>query len=335
MGNDDLAYLIRRIILLGRNAVHSPGRYLRIATNLVTYGLAAPRRTVRRIIPGHTRLTGQGRLCVLSHWDRHGRIDDHVLHLLDHLQAAGCETILVSTCRQLEPRSLARARRVTALIVHRRNVGRDFGSWRVGLDLAGDLAGYQQVILANDSIYGPLFRLDEVLERMSRDYDIWGITDSWERAYHLQSYFLVFNARVAHSPFFQRFWRRYRFVSDKEFTINHYEVGLTRKAIKAGWTVGALFEYPRLAATAVGCRDGDPQTRRFLRSAATQPVNPSHFYWRSLIEQHRCPFLKVELVRDNPSHVPDVWRWPEVIERCTDYDSALITEHMKRAVGAR
>ncbi len=42
-----------------------------------------------------------------------------------------------------------------SIVILRQNIGRDFGSWKVGFDSAGDLFGFQKVVLADHSAYGP------------------------------------------------------------------------------------------------------------------------------------------------------------------------------------
>ena len=53
-----------------------------------------------------------------------------------------------------------------------------------------------------------------------------------------------------------------------------------------------------------------------LESLYTHNANGNvlHYDWKHLIEQRRFPFLKVSLLRDNPTKQP-VDSWPEVIGR--------------------
>ena len=55
-------------------------------------------------------------------------------------------------------------------------------------------------MLANDSVYGPLFDLKEILARCDASADIWGMTDNRAGGYHLQSYFLLFRGRALVCP---------------------------------------------------------------------------------------------------------------------------------------
>ena len=46
-------------------------------------------------------------------------------------------------------------------------------------------------------------------------------------------------------------------------------------------------------------------------SVARLPLNPTSDLWRQLL-QTQFPFIKRELLRDNPTHVPDVAEWRDV-----------------------
>ena len=92
---------------------------------------------------------------------------------------------------------------VCAAVMIRRNVGSDFGAMREGLArLRGPLATVEQLLILNDSVYGPLQPLDEMLAQIDFGVaDIWGATESWQRRYHLQSFFLgVSPAVLPHPP---------------------------------------------------------------------------------------------------------------------------------------
>src|SRR5262245_711549 len=117
--------------------------------------VALTRRTIRREIQLPAPAAPSARLCVFSHHDPDGVVDPHVLFYLSEL-ARVAEIIFVTTCRELPERDVAAVARHCARIVFRENGGRDFGGYRVGLVQAGDLSGRQEVLLANDSVYGPL-----------------------------------------------------------------------------------------------------------------------------------------------------------------------------------
>src|SRR6202034_805474 len=131
---------------------------------------------------------------------RDGRFLAYFRYLVRELDRAGYAVIIVSNSRILKEEAVAELLPQVAAIVHRHNVGYDFGAWRDGLALIPDIGKLDRLILTNDSIFRPLQDLGTVLARCDADRaDVWGITDCYTFRYHLQSYFLVFHSRALQS----------------------------------------------------------------------------------------------------------------------------------------
>ena len=62
--------------------------------------------------------------------------------------------------------------------------------------------------------------------------------------------------------------------------------------------------------------------KRLLRS------NPAHFLWRPLIERDGVPFIKVELLRDNPARVFGLENWPAIVSAKAPGLFPLINKHL-------
>jgi hypothetical protein len=83
----------------------------------------------------------------------------------------------------------------------KRNIGYDFGSWIFGyLMMAEALGDIEEIIFINDSIIGPITNLHAIYDAIKRTKaDMVGMTDSYERVYHLQSYFMWFGPAICKS----------------------------------------------------------------------------------------------------------------------------------------
>jgi lipopolysaccharide biosynthesis protein len=278
------------------------------------------RRTsfIRARHAGTRPLVGSAKAAVFVHYDRAGRVHDYVLGYLQALCDAGCAVVVVSNAPRLDAAALRRLLPRSALVLHRRNVGYDFGAYKDGLAELGDLTRFESVVLANDSVYGPLFDLCPLLARCDASADLWGMTDSRARRYHLQSYFLVLGPRALASPQLAAFWRSVRPVHSREWVIRKYEIGLTQTARRAGLSCAALYDYAGLVAAR-----GDTGVRHGGK------LNPMLAFWDELIANRRCPFIKRELLMYNPLRLPNVGRWEEVIRRVSPYDIDLIQDHMR------
>ncbi|HET8995412.1 MAG TPA: rhamnan synthesis F family protein [Acetobacteraceae bacterium] len=229
------------------------------------------------------------RIALVCHYDAGGRLRPDLLAYLRALRDAGFSVVLVSNSGTMHPDALQAGRALCAAVLVRRNLGLDFCAWRDAMEWLGlPHAGTAQLLLANDSVYGPLRPLAPLLARIGDAPGLWGMTDSVERGFHLQSYFLLAQADVIRSAAWQRFWRGVRPLRSKWLMIGLYEVGLTQRLLRTGLGCHALFSGVA----------GDGKLF----------ANPTLDGWRILLDAG-FPFLKRELLRDNPTLVPDLAAW--------------------------
>ena len=262
-------------------------------------------------------------LCVLVHFDRDNLIDDYVVYYLRALDKLGCETVFVSTAEGLNETEIRKILPLCTRFVVKQNIGYDFASWRTGLEVVGDLSGYERVIIANDSVYGPLQDLRGIVAEMrSRNVSFWGITDSLRYGRHLQSYFLVFEKAALQSEVFRKFWLRLPDYRHKHVVINRCEIGLSRRLAAVGLNFEAYIPFEAMQEQ---LRGGEPGITATL---VGNRQNPTHKAWRTLMNKG-CPFLKIQLLRDNPLDV-DVDGWEAVLGEVSGYDLNLIQNHLAR-----
>jgi lipopolysaccharide biosynthesis protein len=193
----------------------------------------------------------------------------------------------------------------------------------------------------NDSIYGPFFRLRDQLNEIDRSStDFWGITDSWERRFHVQSYFILFFRNVLKSKPFKKFWRQMPYVNHKGWVIRNGEIKLskvlTQQKLRATvlapyWSVSkkVLDRVIRLDTESLPDAHRNYIKKLLNNLIDGTPMNPMHYFWETLILDYNCPFLKRELVKSNPVNVPFAWRWPEVVGHASDFDIAMIRRHLQ------
>lgn len=291
------------------------------------------------------------RVAIFAHFDPLGAVHEHTVRYLESLAQAGLCVVFVSNAGRLTPDALARLRPVCATILVRRNVGYDFGAWREAMEVLGlPRPDTEMLILANDSVYGPLRPLSETLDRIRfTEAPVWGLTESWQKNYHLQSYFLAFAPPALQSESWARFWRQVRPAPSKHWIIRHYEVGLTQTLMHAGLPCKAVWPSHELLRTlcddpANGTTETPPtspttaharQTDRIRTCHANgQHFNPTADLWRQLL-QAGYPFIKRELLCSNPTRVADQSDWPAVVRQSTGADIDPILRDLHRPAGPR
>ena len=230
-------------------------------------------------------------VAILCHWNPAGTVRPDTARYIAELAEAGFSVAIVSNGVPIRP-DVAATLTGAAIFLNRRNIGIDFGAWRMAMRaLSLPKNDTKRILLINDGVYGPLVPLAPLLARMSPDAaDLWGLTDSWERGHHLQSYFLLANASVIHSSVWSSFWKWMIPLPSKRWMVGRYEIGLSRRIRRAGFRVRALFPYETVVP------DGSV-------------ANPTLGGWQALLTAG-FPFLKRELLRDNPTGAPglDTWR---------------------------
>jgi lipopolysaccharide biosynthesis protein len=247
------------------------------------------------------------RVCLFAHYDPQQIIDEYVVYYLRCLAAAGVRTVFVSTADSLPAAEVRKIDSSCAAILQRDNIGLDFGSWRTALFAYPALWQCDSLFFANDSVYGPMHDVGAMLSRMAATgCDFFGVTESLEFRSHYQSYFLGFHRACLRSRAFLAYCRGIQLLPSKVQIIQKYELGLK----------SAL-------------------ARRGLRGAAVVPAgaaqrktdNPTLHLWRQILAA-QAPFLKIQLLRENP-HQQEIADWPQVV-RSYGYDPGLIERHLRR-----
>ncbi len=294
------------------------------------------------------------RVAIFIHFDGAGAVGDHTLHYVRALHAAGLSVLFVTNSGKLRPEAMAALQPVCAGILIRRNIGYDFGAMREGLEyLKLPRADTEMVVLANDSIYGPFKPLDDLLARIDFDEaDMWGATDSWQRRYHVQSYFVAVGRKALESAAWPAFWQQIRPVKSKTWVVNNYEVGLSQRMLRGGLRLASVWRYHDLIKDVnpawlmkpahdgtQGAQSGEPiREMRFVHAhrirynvVARKPLNPTSDLWRQLLRAG-FPFMKRELLRDNPTQIADVTEWRDEVARHFGPVPAAIDRDLQRAM---
>jgi hypothetical protein len=275
------------------------------------------------------------KIVLFMHYDRNGFVRPQMLNYIRGLAESGRSIVFITNAGKLTAGSLAQLQTICAAVIIRRNIGYDFGAWRDAIErLELPRAGTEEIILANDSVLGPLQPLGGLLQRLTyNEADVLGLTESWQMKYHLQSYFLAFGPAALRSDAFGKFWRQVRPVPAKSFIIKHYEVGITQTMLKGGLRCLALWPYDTLVSqidkreleeliaidlTEAGSVDPVLVTKKLqalrIRDATARRIamNPTADLWRQLLLAG-FPFIKRELLRNNPTEVQDVGDWVDFV----------------------
>jgi hypothetical protein len=133
------------------------------------------------------------------------------------------------------------------LLIERVDLGRDFGGYRDGIRiLQRRCNNIERLILLNDSLFYFENGLDALVGGLDGEHDVIGMTEVFEHHYHIGSYAISVSHAVLQNPQFQRYWKKYRPIPTRRWSIHKGEVGLTRMLMKAGFKPHILYHGARL-----------------------------------------------------------------------------------------
>ncbi len=252
-------------------------------------------------------------VCLFAHYDKDGKVDDYVLRYLRELRQLNFSVIFVSTAR-LDSTEVARLATDCEDVILRENAGLDFGSWSAGFAKHGTRIN-GRLLLANDSVYGPIGGLRTAFERLTREpADFYGFVESAEITPHPQSWFLLFEPRVVRHPAFAQALGQPFVAMSKKQIIAQGEVGTSQRLLAAGFRYQALYKNDR-------------------HIPARHAANPMLLFWREVLFDCGVPFLKIELLRDNPFGVEGAAVILQSVERIDPASCAVIKAHLARMSG--
>jgi len=266
-------------------------------------------------------------LVLFAHFDPQGVVDPYVAYYLKALHKLGATIVFVSGSPALTPESVAPIRSLCAGIYTRSTLSLDFGSWHLAwciLKQRGwSLDQFDRFVITNDSVFGPLFPLEEMWSSF-HDADMYGAIENTQMAPHLQSFFLAWDLNSRTRPFLNDFWNDFQYVVHKATLIWRCEIGLSRRARKAGLSVK-----PFVSAAAINTTYG-PLSTRVWASRRSGRNNGTLYFWDGLVEDFRFPFLKTILARHNKRWNVSMGHLRDVIGQHTGYPYRLIESNVDR-----
>jgi GT2 family glycosyltransferase len=245
----------------------------------------------------------QKTLCLFSHFSLKNCIDRYVIHYLNELSHYS-DIIFVSTAQGMSPEELKKVEPFCREAIIKENYGYDFGAWKTGMICSEKyLDNYSGLILCNDSVFGPIDSFKDFFKFVDdSNANICSMTDNFQINYHLQSFFIYYNKEAFNHKVFRDFFGNFKIYEDKQTLIDQNEIKFSERLQKT-----------------------DLNIKAFCSAAEFDSyVNITHYYWKELILKTSYPFIKKELLRDNPMRL-DISDWREILSE-KGYDVTMIDE---------
>lgn len=228
-------------------------------------------------------LTKMHRVAVFASFSGDGKISDYVIYYLKELKKI-CDAIVFIADNPIFPQEIEKIKDLVVYAEFKRHTEYDFGSYKRGykyLQKSGILENTDELILCNDSCFGPVYPFKNVFTEMDKktNLDFWGLVCNTDVKLHLQSYFLVFKKNVIDSDAIYDFLKRVQHEDDFWDVVYKYEFEFTDFLIKRGFKCGSFLpqEIPEIQFAC--CRAGHHNPTVF-------PI--------TLIKNYNFPLIKVK-----------------------------------------
>jgi len=273
------------------------------------------------------------RLGLFLCFDSEGTIDDYVTYLLDEMMKHISDLCIIVNGELSLESKLILAEYSTDILI-RPNIGFDAGGWRdamvdyIGFD---KLQEYDEVILFNDSFFGPIYPFKEMFDTMdAKDIDFWGITVHGDapnlkdlcpygyRPRYLQTYFLAFRRNIIQSKHFQEYWSEFPNYKTFNYLAYKHEGFFTRYFSDLGFKWAAYVDTADIEGTIENAMSFHTYNMYDMVVNRRLPVIK-----RKAFKLPRKLHLRYNIARDLSSTI-------DYIDKHTDYDVSLIYKYFLR-----
>ncbi len=258
------------------------------------------------------------RIVIYAIYDKENIIDRYALYIAQELKKVSDKLVIVAIGKYNQ-QELRKIKSITKDIYIRDNKGYDSGAYKdalcgyVGWDV---VLQYDELVICNDTFYGPFWGFEAVFEKMSRQKcDYWGFTrhDATERfPIHVQSYFLTFRSKLLHDSKFREYWEKLKYPTNYDEARDYFEMAISTVFPKLGYTF----------ATYVNEIENNVN-----RDVAYDCVNWRSFY---ATERLHCPIMKKKRFVEDLQLSDDISKLLEYIEKHSNYDVSMIWENVIR-----
>ena len=244
------------------------------------------------------------KVVLYAHHSNDNRLTKSVLKQLENWHDCGWPVVVVDSS---EDKNLPWPKYVS--VIHKPNIGFDFGSWSVALHAMPRLLHVKKILFANSGVVGPFWSFANLLRDFEEtDADVWGLTTNSDIDWHIQSYWFGFSNETLSREPMKEFWENVKVEPSKTHVIVRYEVGMSRLIRSQGWSTRVVYPYE-----AVGVASG---------------IDTGTFNWDRLLDMG-LPFVKRRVLQ---------WvKWP-MIRKIEEYGKdavELAMEGMSENINAQ
>lgn len=234
-----------------------------------------------------------------------GKVPRYLISYINEIKSNGFYVIVINPVFSGKSQKVIQEFLGCDMFLERENLGSDFGSWvdfaHIHQQWGYEFSRYEEVIIFNDSIIGPFSSMDNIFSALrGRELDMIGLTDSYQSGYHLQSFFLFFKNDALKSGFLDKFLLCPVYYRCRDALIRNMEIGFSNLAREMGLKINAVTSYLDLETNLVDIKHRRALAVKWGYSFLFLPHNPTHIFSKPLFQSGYFPFVKKDLVENNP-----------------------------------
>lgn len=188
------------------------------------------------------------RLTIFIFFDKDGIVDDYKTYYLAEL-SKNSSKVLIIVNGEIKDEDKPKLEKFGE-VIQRENSGFDVTAYKFGIEQIGyeNLAEYDELVLCNDTVFGPLYPFSEVFDDMNKKkIDLWGLTKGYsdvvplhgkliEFGDHIHSYFLGIRNSILKSDDFKKYWQTFPKIETYYDAVFKFEVRFTEFFAKRGYS---------------------------------------------------------------------------------------------------
>lgn len=242
------------------------------------------------------------RICLFAGYSSDEIIEDYVVYLIEKLSLVSDVYYLAdNNLKESEKEKITPYAKGVYGYVHGKY---DFGSWQELIYKLGweKLAEYDELILTNDSIIGPLYNIQILIDKtvLDEEWQVCGINSAYNyNCWHLSSYFLMMKKEVFMSQMFKDYISGIKREESVDKVIEKYEIGFSRLAVEHGYNVKSIVEFKKNI----------------------------YISWRNFIKKG-SPFLKKKIFGYELFFLSRTLGWSFFLKKYTNFNINLIKKHI-------
>ena len=193
------------------------------------------------------------RICLFAGYDNKNIIHDYVVYYLKELSTVA--DVYYMADNEISEHEKAKITPYVKGAYGFNHKKYDFGSWQELIKIIGweKISEYDELILANDSVFGPLYPIKELFERLEKDkeWEVCCITEecSIEKTLKtytvnnfIQSYFVIIKKNIFMQDYIKQFFHDYTLYTSKADVVLNGEKKLSKILIKNNVAIKKIVE---------------------------------------------------------------------------------------------